>query len=119
MLASPVPTVAGSGSAESSRTGQPSSPRGHHLYETEDSLTRHLPATHRDLIRFVELRGRKKLVVRDRLTEFSDYPHPEGLDDPVAWRHELDGVPAADVERIMSTNMFGPLGVTPPATRAA
>jgi predicted TIM-barrel fold metal-dependent hydrolase len=141
-----------------------------HLYETEDSLTRHLPATHRDLIRFVEVRGRKKLVVRDRLTEFipnptfevaarpgdpehprevfhrnvwvnpfwedsvtglvdligadrvcfgSDYPHPEGLDDPVAWRHELDGVPAADVERIMSTNMFGLLGVTPPATRAA
>jgi hypothetical protein len=137
-----------------------------HLYETEDSLTRHLPSTHRDLIRFVEVRGRKKLVVRDRLTEFIPNPtfevvarpgahmpfyagdNPEGrslreltgtpmacipafrepgarlslldgLDDPVAWRHELDGVPAADVERIMSTNMFGLLGVTPPATLAA
>jgi hypothetical protein len=89
-----------------------------HLYETEDSLTRHLPATHRDLIRFVELRGRKKLVVRDRLTEFSDYPHPRGSTTPrLAPRARR--VPAADVERIMSTNMFGLLGVTPPATRAA
>ena len=45
-----------------------------HLYETEDSLTRHLPATHRNLVRFVELGGRKKLVVRDRLTEFIPNP---------------------------------------------
>ncbi len=46
-------------------------------------------------------------------------PHPEGLDDPLAWRHELDGVPPGDVRKIMSTNMFGLLGLTPPATRAA
>ena len=55
-----------------------------HLYETEDSLTRHLPATHRDLIRFVEVRGRKKLVVRDRLTEFIPNPTFEVVARPGA-----------------------------------
>jgi predicted TIM-barrel fold metal-dependent hydrolase len=63
--------------------------------------------------------GLVDLIGADRVCFGSDYPHPEGLDDPVAWRHELDGVPAADVERIMSTNMFGLLGVTPPATLTA
>jgi hypothetical protein len=55
-----------------------------HLYETEDSLTRHLPSTHRDLIRFVEVRGRKKLVVRDRLTEFIPNPTFEVVARPGA-----------------------------------
>ncbi|MBL7488690.1 amidohydrolase family protein [Frankia sp. AgB1.9] len=45
-----------------------------HLYETEDALTRHLPAAHRDLFRFVELNGRKKLVVRSLLTEYIPNP---------------------------------------------
>ena len=63
--------------------------------------------------------GLVDLIGADRVCFGSDYPHPEGLDDPVAWRHELDGVPPADVERIMSTNMFGLLGVTPPATLTA
>ena len=45
-----------------------------HLYETEDALTRHLPPQHANLFRFVEMGGRKKLVVRDRLTEFIPNP---------------------------------------------
>ena len=55
-----------------------------HLYETEDALTRHLPATHRNLFRFVELGGRKKLVVRDRLTEFIPNPTFEVVARPGA-----------------------------------
>jgi predicted TIM-barrel fold metal-dependent hydrolase len=58
--------------------------------------------------------GLVDLVGADRVCFGSDYPHPEGLDDPLAWRHELDGVPPADVEKIMSTNTFGLLGLTPP-----
>ncbi len=46
----------------------------HHLYETEDALTRHLPRQHKDLFRFVELNGRKKLVVRNLLTDFIPNP---------------------------------------------
>ena len=35
----------------------------------------------------------------------SDYPHPEGLDDPLAFRAGIDELARADVERIMSTNL--------------
>jgi predicted TIM-barrel fold metal-dependent hydrolase len=45
-----------------------------HLYETEDALTRHLPREHANLIRFVEIKGRKKLVVRNALTVFIPNP---------------------------------------------
>ena len=38
--------------------------------------------------------GLVDLIGADRVCFGSDYPHPEGLDDPLAWRHELDGVPA-------------------------
>jgi predicted TIM-barrel fold metal-dependent hydrolase len=55
-----------------------------HLYETEDAFTRHLPAPHADLFRFVELKGRKKLVVRDRITEFIPNPTFEVVAPPGA-----------------------------------
>ncbi|OHV32865.1 MULTISPECIES: amidohydrolase family protein [Pseudofrankia] len=55
-----------------------------HLYETEDALTRHLPAAHRDLFRFVELSGRKKLVVRSLLTEYIPNPTFEVVARPGA-----------------------------------
>ncbi len=55
-----------------------------HLYETEDAFTRHLPAAHKNLFRFVELNGRKKLVVRDRLTEFIPNPTFEVVARPGA-----------------------------------
>ena len=55
-----------------------------HLYETEDAFTRHLPARHADLFRFVEIKGRKKLVVRDRITEFIPNPTFEVVARPGA-----------------------------------
>jgi predicted TIM-barrel fold metal-dependent hydrolase len=55
-----------------------------HLYETEDAFTRHLPAAHRNLFRFVEWNGRKKLVVRDTLTEFIPNPTFEVVAKPGA-----------------------------------
>src|SRR5262245_34967924 len=55
-----------------------------HLYEAEDALTRHLPDTHRDLFRFVEIKGRKKLVVRDTITEFIPNPTFEVIARPGA-----------------------------------
>ena len=53
-----------------------------HLYETEDALTRHLPAAHANLFRFVEINGRKKLVVRNVLTEFIPNPTFEVVAQP-------------------------------------
>jgi predicted TIM-barrel fold metal-dependent hydrolase len=55
-----------------------------HLYETEDALTSHLPPTHANLFRFVEIGGRKKLVVRDRITEFIPNPTFEVVARPGA-----------------------------------
>ncbi len=55
-----------------------------HLYEAEDALTRHLPDRHRHLFRFVELAGRKKLVVRNALTEFIPNPTFEVVARPGA-----------------------------------
>ena len=55
-----------------------------HLYETEDAFTRHLPAAHARLFRFAELNGRKKLVVRDTITEFIPNPTFEVVARPGA-----------------------------------
>jgi predicted TIM-barrel fold metal-dependent hydrolase len=38
-----------------------------HYYEPEDALTRHLEAKHRHAVRWIELDGRKALLVSDRL----------------------------------------------------
>jgi predicted TIM-barrel fold metal-dependent hydrolase len=63
--------------------------------------------------------GLIELIGADRVCFGSDFPHPEGLDVPLAWRDELDGVPTDEVDKVMSTNMFGLLGLTPPAVRAS
>lgn len=55
-----------------------------HLYETEDALTRHLPSTHSKLFRFIEMNGRKKLVVRNTITEFIPNPTFEVVAKPGA-----------------------------------
>ncbi len=53
-----------------------------HLYEAEDALTRCLPATHKDLFRMVDVNGRKKLVVRNVITEFIPNPTFEVVAQP-------------------------------------
>jgi predicted TIM-barrel fold metal-dependent hydrolase len=59
------------------------------------------------------------LLGADRVCFGSDYPHPEGLADPLSFRDELSDLPADDVDKIMSTNMFGLLGLTAPTEAAA
>ncbi len=59
------------------------------------------------------------LIGADRVCFGSDYPHPEGLDDPISWADELGDTSAADTERIMSTNMFELLGLRPSARLTA
>ncbi len=64
------------------------------------------------------LTGLVDLIGADRVCFGSDYPHPEGLADPLAWRDELSDLPAADIEKVMSTNMFGLMGLSRPAAMA-
>jgi len=56
------------------------------------------------------------LIGADRVCFGSDYPHPEGLADPLAWTDELDDTNPSDVERIMSSNMFELMGLPRPVS---
>lgn len=66
------------------RTDFPVYDADNHLYETEDAFTRHLPEAHKNLFRFVEVNGRKKIVVRDRITEYIPNPTFEVVAPPGA-----------------------------------
>jgi predicted TIM-barrel fold metal-dependent hydrolase len=62
-----------------------------HLYETEDAFTRHLPREHKNLFRFAQIGGRKKLVVRDRVSEFIPNPTFEVVAKPGAHKDFYSG----------------------------
>jgi predicted TIM-barrel fold metal-dependent hydrolase len=48
----------------------------------------------------------------------SDYPHPEGMFDPITWVDELADLPAADQAAIMGGNLAKLMGVDPTAKAA-
>jgi predicted TIM-barrel fold metal-dependent hydrolase len=64
------------------------------------------------------LHGLIELMGPDRVCFGSDFPHPEGLDKPLSFADQIDDLPVADVERIMSSNMFELLDLPVPAGRA-
>src|SRR5438270_3003596 len=45
-----------------------------HLYETEEALTKFLPDRYKGAIDYVEVRGRKKIVVRGHISEYIPNP---------------------------------------------
>ena len=47
----------------------------------------------------------------DCLVFGSDFPHPEGLPDPVTYVNQLHDLSEADQQKIMSTNLAGFLGL--------
>ena len=60
--------------------------------------------------------GLVEAVGADRVVFGSDYPHPEGLFDPVTWVDEIDALPPADQAKIMGGNLAGIMGVDPAET---
>ena len=54
-------------------------------------------------------------VPPERVLFGSDYPHPEGLADPVAWADELPDLPEPEVRGIMGGNLASLLGVDLPS----
>ncbi|HWA68067.1 MAG TPA: amidohydrolase family protein, partial [Mycobacteriales bacterium] len=46
-----------------------------------------------------------KLVGADRVVFGSDWPHPEGLKDPITYVDDLEGLSQSDIELIMGGNM--------------
>src|SRR5206468_12108767 len=45
-----------------------------HLYETEEAFTRHLPDRYKGAIDYVDVRGRKKILIRGRISEYIPNP---------------------------------------------
>lgn len=55
-----------------------------HLYEPEDAFTRHLGKKHRNAIRYVEIDGRKKIVICGQLSDYIPNPTFEVVARPGA-----------------------------------
>lgn len=55
-----------------------------HLYETEDAFTRHLPDRYKGAIDYVDVRGRKKIVVRGVISDYIPNPTFEVVARPGA-----------------------------------
>lgn len=52
-----------------------------------------------------------KLLGADHVIFGSDFPHVEGMSDPITYVDELAGLPEADIAKIMGGNMINLLGV--------
>lgn len=55
-----------------------------HLYETEESLTKFLPAEYRNAIQYVQVNGRTKIAVRGQISDYIPNPTFERVARPGA-----------------------------------
>jgi predicted TIM-barrel fold metal-dependent hydrolase len=55
-----------------------------HFYETEESFTRHLPKQYDGVIKYIEINGRKKIVVRNVISDYIPNPTFEVVAKPGA-----------------------------------
>jgi len=55
-----------------------------HLYETEEALTKYLPEKYRGAIEYVQVRGRTKIAIRGRISEYIPNPTFEVVARPGA-----------------------------------
>jgi predicted TIM-barrel fold metal-dependent hydrolase len=66
-----------------------------------------------------DVRGLVELLGADHVIFGSDFPHVEGLADPIAYVDELAGLPDDDIAKIMGGNMMGLLGINAPTPAPA
>jgi hypothetical protein len=52
-----------------------------------------------------DTKGLIDVIGVDNVVFGSDYPHPEGMADPITFVDELDGLPPADVAKVMGGNL--------------
>lgn len=64
-----------------------------------------------------DVRGLVDTVGVDRVLFGSDFPHPEGLSDPLSFVDDLEGLAPDDVAKIMGGTLAGLIGVGPRAAR--
>lgn len=58
-----------------------------HLYETQDAFTRHLPKEYATLVKYVEVKGRTKIAIKNRISNYIPNPTFNVVAPPGA--HEL------------------------------
>jgi predicted TIM-barrel fold metal-dependent hydrolase len=56
-------------------------------------------------------RGLIELIGADRVVFGSDFPHAEGMSDPLSYVDELEGLPKEDIARVMGANLAEALNV--------
>jgi len=58
-----------------------------HMYETVDSFTKFLPKGYEDYIKYVEVGGRTKLALRDKISDYIPNPTFSRIAPPGAWNN--------------------------------
>jgi predicted TIM-barrel fold metal-dependent hydrolase len=61
-------------------------------------------------------RGLVELLGAGHVIFGSDFPHVEGLADPLSYVNELSGLPEQDIKKIMGGNMIDLLGIKVPVS---
>jgi predicted TIM-barrel fold metal-dependent hydrolase len=59
------------------------------------------------------------LIGTDRVCFGSDYPHPEGLGEPLEFVDQVTYLDRADLQRVMSGNMYELVDIPKPVAPAA
>ena len=62
-----------------------------------------------------DIKGLVELLGAEHVLFGSDFPHPEGMSDPITYVDELEGLPRDDVVKIMGGNLAGLVGAGVPA----
>jgi hypothetical protein len=95
-----------------------------HLYETQDALTKFLPDRYRGAIDYVDVRGRTKVVVRGRISEYIPNPSFEieifrrSIHISPFWEEDLGALAGliGDERELFGSDYPHPEGLAEPAT---
>ena len=86
-----------------------------HFYETTDAFTRYLPAAYSDVIKYVEVKGRTKLAIKNVITDYIPNPTfnvvaPPGADE---LKYKLQNPDSVTKPRNTSTMIAAAAEMTP------
>ncbi len=59
-----------------------------HMYETTDAFTKYLPEEYSNLIKYVEMKGRTKIAIKNQISDYIPNPTFNVVASPGAW--EID-----------------------------
>jgi predicted TIM-barrel fold metal-dependent hydrolase len=111
-MASATPTI----ERRMRKVGFPIFDADNHFYEMPEALTKYLPANRRDVVKFVEVDGRKKIMFLGKLAEFIPNPTFERIGHPGAQEQYFKH---GNPEGKSSRELVGPGMDCPPSLRNA